>query len=52
MTNCELCDLVTDAMEYIADVQRKIDIDNACKWLNKHSMVDSAIFRKAMEKEL
>lgn len=51
MTNCELCELVTDAMNYIAEVQRERYLEKSCKWLNEHSMVDSEIFRKAMEEE-
>lgn len=30
MTNYELCELVTDSMEYIAEVQYKKDIKKAC----------------------
>lgn len=29
--------------------QRKIDIEKACEWLSNHSMVDTDLFKKAME---
>lgn len=37
MTNAELCECVIDAMEYIAEVQRKKDIEKACKWFRKEN---------------
>lgn len=58
MTNAELCEHVTDAMEYIADIQRKIDIEKVCRWLeNNYSHFDGKTedfvmsLRKAMEAE-
>lgn len=49
MTNCELCELVADSMEYIAEVQHKKDIKKACEWLEHYTTVDTKMFSKAME---
>lgn len=36
---------------YAANEQRKIDIEKVCEWLEKHTMIDLEIFKKAMEEQ-